>query len=127
MSADRRNLLHVLKAELAFLEEGGYRRIAQTSWRPPFVFEDSPTCLYSGVSARRRPCLACALIQLTPATRRMEPAPCRHMPLNGEGETLDSLYRMGTEEEIEAAVAKWLKAEIVALEKARERPSGSGL
>jgi len=127
MPADRRNVLQVLKAELEFLEEGGYRKIAQTSWRPPFIFEDSPTCLYSEAPPRRRPCLACSLIQLTPANRRLEQAPCRHIPLNDEGETLDSLYNTGTDDEVETAVAQWLKAEIGLLEEARENPSRLGL
>ena len=119
--------MQVLKAELEFLEQGGYRKIAQTSWRPPFIFEDSPTCQYSDVPLRRRSCLACALIQVTPANRRLEQAPCRHIPLSDEGETLDSLYRTGTEDEVEAAVAKWLKAEIQVLENARENHARIGL
>ncbi|HEX4003566.1 MAG TPA: hypothetical protein VHX36_13020 [Candidatus Acidoferrales bacterium] len=105
-----------MKGELEFLEAGGYRERAKTSWRPQFIFEDSPTCLYSEVALRRRLCSACALIELVPANRRREQAPCRHIPLNGDGETLDSLYRMATEGEIEAIVAKWLKTEIEKLE-----------
>jgi len=115
-----RDLLQVLKAELEFLEGGSYRKIAQTSWRPPFIFEDSPSCPYSDASPRRRPCLACSLMQLVPANRRLEQAPCRHIPLNDEGETLDSLYNTATDDEVEAAVVKWLRAEIRVLKKARE-------
>ena len=115
-----RDLLQVLKAELEFLEGGSYRKIAQTSWRPPFIFEDSPSCPYSDASPCRRPCLACSLMQLVPANRRLERAPCRHIPLNDEGETLDSLYNTATDDEVEAAVVKWLRAEIRVLKKARE-------
>jgi hypothetical protein len=123
MSTDRRNLLQVLKAELEFLEAGGYQNAAKSSWRPQFIFEDSPTCLYSNVVVHRHPCTACALIELVPANRRRERAPCRHIPLNNEGETLDSLYRTGTRDEIEAATAKWLKAEIQILENAKQNVS----
>lgn len=118
MSADRRNLLQVLKAELEFIEGGHYRNFAKTSWRPQFIFEDSPTCLNSDVAVRRRPCTACVLTELAPTSRRREQVPCRHIPLNDEGETLDSLYRTATDDEIETAVVKWLKAEIQRLEKA---------
>ena len=38
-------LLEVLKAELAFLDEEGYRARPRYPWRPNFVFQDSPTCL----------------------------------------------------------------------------------
>lgn len=121
MSADRRNLLQVLKAELEFPEAGGYRERAKTSWRPQFIFEDSPTCLHSGLGVRRRPCTTCALLELVPANKRREQAPCRHIALSDDGETLDSLYRTGTTDEIEAAVAKWLRAEIQVLEKAKQQ------
>jgi hypothetical protein len=57
----------------------------------------------------------------------LEQAPCRHIPLNDEGETLDSLYNTGTDDEVETAVAKWLRAEIRALENARENHAGMGL
>jgi len=120
MSADRRRLLQVLKGELEYLEAGGYRERAKTSWHPQFIFEDSQTCLYSGVALQRRPCSACLLIELVPGNRKREKAPCRHIPLNEQGETLDSLYRTATEEEVEAAVAKWLKGEIAALERGKQ-------
>jgi hypothetical protein len=35
-------LLGVLKSELEFLNSGGYHK---PSWRPQFVFQDSPTCM----------------------------------------------------------------------------------
>ena len=127
MPADRRDLLQVLKGELEFLEQGGYRNFAKTSWRPQFIFEDSPTCLYGDVPAGRRPCSACGLMQFVPVNRRREQSPCRHIPLNVEGETLDSLYRSATSDEIEAVVVEWLKARIPALEKAHENHSDLGL
>lgn len=127
MPADRREVVQVLKNELEFLEQGAYQNFAKTSWRPQFVFEDSPTCLYSDVPVRRRPCSACVLMQFVPADRRGEQAPCRHIPLNAEDETLDSLYRTGTPDEIEAAVAEWLRARIPVLEKVQPSCQGLGL
>jgi hypothetical protein len=47
MKVDR-ELLDVLKAELASQEGGGYSNRARFPWRPNFVFEDSPTCLNLG-------------------------------------------------------------------------------
>jgi len=127
MAADRRNALQVLKGELEFLEQGGYQNFARTSWRPQFVFEDSPTCLYSDTPAQRRPCSACVLMQFVPTDCRREQTPCRYIPLNAEGETLDSLYRTGTPDEIEAAVAEWLKTKIPALEEVQPSYPGLGL
>ena len=48
MANDDRDLLTVLKAELAFLEKGGYRHSPSARWRPQFIFEDSPTCMNHG-------------------------------------------------------------------------------
>lgn len=122
MLQDRKELVKILKEELEFIEKGGYRKPGHAAWRPQFVFQDSPTCLNFGNVGERRPCEECALIEFVPAARHQEKFPCRHIPLDEAGVTLDSLYRTGTEEETYAAVAKWLKAKIKSLE--GERPEG---
>jgi hypothetical protein len=57
--AEGRKLLEVLKAELTFLEQGGYRARPRYPWRPNFVFEDSPTCINFKNLDERRPCTEC--------------------------------------------------------------------
>jgi hypothetical protein len=115
MAKDDRDLLEVLKLELEFLEKGGYRS-SRTVWRPEFIFEDSPTCLNFGSPQRSRPCDECLLMQLVPPERRSERVPCRYIPLNAAGETVDSAYRTGTQLELEKALADWLRATIRRLE-----------
>ena len=39
MTKDTRDLLTVLKAELEFVEKGGYQNMARVAWRPHFVFK----------------------------------------------------------------------------------------
>ena len=68
MPKDDRNLLEVLKFELEFLEQGGYGRLPRESWRPRFVFEDSPTCMNFN-SKDHDPCEECLLMQFVPAGR----------------------------------------------------------
>ena len=51
MASKKRDLLEVLKLELEFLKGGGYRK--GSSWRPQFIFEDSPTCLNYGGPERK--------------------------------------------------------------------------
>ncbi len=116
---DARDVLEVLKAELEFLESGGYGNARSAGWRPQFIFEDSPSCLNYGDSERRQPCSDCILIGLIPPDRRRAKVPCRHILLNQQGETIDSLYRTGTQEELEMAVAQWLKAAIQKLKTER--------
>lgn len=114
---DRQKLAQILKSELSFLEQGGYRRGPRYPWRPTFIFEDSPTCINfpQGVT-ERKPCDACPLIDLVPADRRNMRFPCRHIDLTERGETVNSFYEYGTEEELEAALGGWLKKTIQELE-----------
>ena len=129
MSEDRQAVLEKLRMELAFVESGGYRNPARAQWRPQLVFEDSPTCLNRDPTKPRRPCSECTLAEFIPEGLGKNCIPCRHIPLNENGETMDSFYRTGTEEEWEAAVTKWLRATIERLEResaqalsAQERP-----
>lgn len=124
MAADQRGLLQVLRSELDFLKKGGYRR---PSWRPQFIFQDSPTCLNYLRPRVPKPCSECVLVQLVPPERRNEKVPCRHIPLNELGETMDSLYPWATQDELEAVLAQWLLATIRKLEREKggESPTPS--
>jgi hypothetical protein len=119
MQKDERDLLEVLKFELAFLEKGGYGRSPREPWRPQFIFEDSPTCMNYDSKENPGPCGDCVLMQLVPSELRSEEIPCRHIPLNSSGETLDSLYRYGDQYEIEEEVRNWLRSTIQRLEEER--------
>lgn len=114
MPKDDPDVLALLKSELEFLEKGGY---AKPSSRQQCIFQDSPTCLNYGRLEDRRPCSECVLFGLVPLDRRKEKIPCRHIPLNEQGETLDSLYHRRTQEVIETAVSRWLRVTIQELER----------
>lgn len=113
---DERNLLDVLKAELKFLEGGGYSNRARFPWRPNFVFEDSPTCLKFGAKEPPRPCSECLLMQFVPEDRKKLAYPCRQIPLTSAGESVAHYYEYGTEAELEAALKDWLQRRIAELE-----------
>jgi hypothetical protein len=53
------------------------------------------------------------------AERRSEKNPCRHIPFDVSGETLDSLYRDNDQNEIEETVGDWRRAAIQRLEEER--------
>ena len=124
MARDQRNLLDVLKFELEFLEQGGYGRLPRESWRPRLVFEDSPTCMNFN-SKDREPCSECLLMQFVPEEARKEQTPCVHIPLSITGETLENLYRTGTQQEIEAALGVWLRATILQIEAEQAKPAAA--
>jgi hypothetical protein len=104
--------IQVLRDELTFLENDGYRSSA--AWRLPLVFEDSPTCLKSRCSAYT--CLDCALFEFVPKESRREAVLCRHIPLNEVGTTLQNLYRTGTYEVMRETLREWLLRTIKKLE-----------
>jgi hypothetical protein len=116
MPHDDRNTLEVLKAELNFVKKGGYGRSPREPWRATLAFEDSPTCMNYDTKEDRTPCAECLLMQFVPADRRTEKVPCRHIPLTSYGATVLQLYRGGTEQEIEEALANWLQETIAKLE-----------
>jgi len=116
MPKDQRDILEVLKFELSFLEQGGYGRLPREAWRARLVFLDSPTCINFNHAAERIRCAECELMPLVPEAARDQETPCNHIPLTRSGDTLESLYRTGTQREIEAALGSWLRATIQRVE-----------
>src|SRR5690242_352944 len=99
MSSAQSDVLRILKAELAYLERGGYRNSTHAHWYPKLIFQDSPTCINFHHPIEPRPCSECPLMQFVPAEHKSEKIPCRHILLNEQGTTLDSMYRYNTLEE----------------------------
>jgi hypothetical protein len=110
-----RDLLQRLKAEREFLESGGYRN-SKSSWRAPYLFEESPSCPNFYEPSRPHSCEECWLIQFVPPDLRDEQIPCRFIQLAANGVTVDSLYRYSTPADTEAALGKWLHERIHELE-----------
>jgi len=129
MRKDDRYLLEVLKFELLFLQKGGYGRLRSQGvyWRAPLMFEDSPICMNYGAREVQVPCSECLLMQFVPAERQSEKIPCRHVPLDPPGQTLDTLYAYGTQLEIEQALETWLKTTIHLLEQERSKADGASI
>ena len=119
MPHDDHDLVDLLKSELAFVEQGGYGRSVRTPWKATSMFQDSPTCLNFNDPARPHPCSECHLLRFVPTDRRREDIPCHHIPLNPEGQSVDSFERWGTQGEMEEAVATWLRTALAKLENER--------
>ena len=119
LKKDDRDLLDLLKFELRFLEDGGYGRSPKAARRASLIFEDSLTCMNFNSQDERQPCSACLLMHFVPPSRATEQIPCRHIPLNGQGQTLASLYESGDHGVIEEALGNWLRTTIGRLEQER--------
>ncbi|SRR6266568_4725539 len=125
MAQDEHEILELLKFELKFVEDGGYGRSPRTPWRPPYIFEDSPSCPNLGDPARPHPCSECLLMKFVPNELQNENFPCRFIPLNENGETIDYFYRCGTQREMEEALAGWLRSQITRIEQQLATSAGS--
>jgi hypothetical protein len=115
---DDRDILEILKAELNFLEKGGYGRSVRTPWVPTSAFQDSPSCVCFPYHDHKD---ECALMQFVPPDRRLEAVPCHHIPLNEAGETVDLIERTGSQEESEGLVMNWLRESIAEIERERAK------
>src|SRR5690349_9845333 len=118
-------VLELLKHELSFLRNSGYRHPDHAQWRAQYIFEDSPTCLNFGHGERSRPCSYCPLFAFVPADAHQKRRACRYIPLNDTRETLDSLYRSASPQEIETIVAAWLEKQIARLEQEQAKEVGT--
>ena len=116
MTQDNRDTLEVLKAELDFVEKGGYGRSVKTPWQPTSVFQDSPSCINLGDPDRTHPCSECLLLDFVPPEARTQDVPCHHIPLNARGETIDELELKENQDKTEETVKNWLRSTISQLE-----------
>ena len=56
-------------------------------------------------------------MKFVPRERQGESSPCRFIPLNEKGQTIDYFYRYGTQIELEEALAGWLRGQIAQIER----------
>ena len=120
MSNDPRDRLEVLKAELDFIEKGGYGRSVRAPWKPTSVFQGSLSCLNFGYPYRAHPCSECLLEEFVPEGRRAAQVPCHHIPLDAAGETVGQLELEENQQLLEAKVKAWLRARIKEIEDERD-------
>jgi hypothetical protein len=116
MSQDNRDTLEVLKAELNFIEKGGYGRSVRSPWQPTSIFQDSPICLNYADLGRSRPCSACLLTDFVPLKDRRQDVPCHFIPLDSKGDTIDELEWEQDQHGLEESVKIWLRGTIKRLE-----------
>lgn len=121
MVKDDRDILELLKQELAFIEQGGYGRSVRAPWLPKSIFQDSLSCLNYGYPYRAHPCAECALLDFVHPEDRSQPVPCHFIPLNKEGDTIDELEMEGNEARMANAVKSWLQGKISQLEAQRSK------
>ena len=63
-------------------------------------------------------------MKFVPVERQNESSPCRFIPLNEKGGTIDYFYRCGTQLEMEEALAGWLRSQIARIEQQLSTSTG---
>jgi hypothetical protein len=116
MTKDDRDLLDLLKDELAFINQGGYGRSVRTPWLPKSTFQDSLTCINYGYPYRAHPCNECHLLDFVAPDHQSEEVPCHFIRLNEAGETIEELEQENEQARIEILLKKWLQEKIGELE-----------
>ena len=119
MASDDRDILELLKAELEFIEKGGYGRSVRTPWQSKSIFQDSLTCLNYGDPKRTHPCNECHLLEFVSPENKTQKVPCHFIPLNSDGETIQDLELEDNQAMLEREVAGWLRARIRLIEQQR--------
>ena len=117
MSSDDRDILELLKAELDFIEKGGYGRSVRTPWQNKSTFQDSLTCINYADPDRAHPCIECHLLEFVSPEDRTQAVPCHFIPLTSEGDTIQDLE--DDQAKLEREVRAWLRARIKLIEEQR--------
>ena len=108
-------VMEKLKLERSILADGGYGRSVRTPWRPTQYFRDSITCPNVGETEKIHPCSECFLINYVHPRYKDTKLPCHFIPLNAEGDTIDSLQQTGNLEKLEQLLLAWLDNQIQGL------------
>jgi hypothetical protein len=119
MTKDDRDILELLKGELAFIEHGGYGRSVRTPWLPKSAFEDSLTCINFGYQYRAHTCNECHLIDFVADEHKPAKVPCHLIALNEAGETIEDLEAQDNQAKLEATLKCWMKTKIKQIEHER--------
>ncbi len=85
--AQKQHMLEELKLEREFVRRGGYHASVRDPRREPTHLRDSVTCLNVNKSEDLEPCDRCFWYDLVPEERRDREMPCRHIPLDAQGNT----------------------------------------
>ena len=125
MAFDDRDILEVLREELAFLGGGGYRGSSGPSLSKS-IFQDSATCLNYGYPYRAHPCNECQMLDFVTPEHQNQWIPCHFISLNERGETIAVLEQHDNEDQLEHVVRDWLQSSINVIEEERSQLAMAG-
>jgi hypothetical protein len=110
-----------LKLERSILADGGYGCSVRAPRQELEYFRDSITCLNQGEFEKLHPCTECFLTEFVSPSHNNEMFPCHFIPLNSQGDTIDSLLQAGDKQRLEEQLLQWLDQTIGRLESQENR------
>jgi hypothetical protein len=116
---DERDILELLKEELAFVEQGGYGRSVRRPWLPKSAFQDSLACINYADPDHAHACSECHLTDFVDEEHQSENIPCHFIPLNEAGETIQDLEAQDNQAKLEATLKQWMRVKIKEIEQVR--------
>jgi hypothetical protein len=117
MGLDKNEMIEQLKFEIQMIEKGGYYPSVRDPRHDPEIFRDSITCLNVGLEEKEHACTSCFLSEFAPPElRNSNEDLCHKIPLNENGDTVESLKAEGRRDQIQGAVLAWLKNTVAKLE-----------
>ena len=117
MTKAPQDVLEILKAELEFIDKGGYGVVDKQEMGAALtMFADSLTCLNYGYPYRVRTCVGCPLMEFVPEHKRASLMPCHHIPLDSSGQTVEEIEEKGSRTLMQEAVKTWLRQTISRIE-----------
>lgn len=112
MRNDYEQALELLKGELEFVRNGGFKNCPHSPWCAPHNLADYPACHNFANIATFGVCSECWLMQFIEPERREEEVPCRFVQLTAIGASVDSLCRCSTPGETAQILGLWLEQRI---------------
>jgi hypothetical protein len=116
---DDRDILELLKEELAFVELGGYGRSVRTPWLPKSAFQDSLICINYADPTHAHPCSECRLTDFVEGEDSSAQVPCHLIALNEQGDTIEDLEAQDNQAKLEATLKQWMRTKIKEIEQTR--------
>jgi hypothetical protein len=118
MAQNSDELLHVLRFELNYLEQGGFDRDrALLGTESPFL--GTIACINFGEPLRPHACHECLLRPFVPEDKLTEDLPCHYIKLNPAGETVAGFIANNDAHRMVAALEEWLRGTIARMEESQ--------
>ena len=117
MEFEKQEMIEQLKFEIQMIEKGRYYPSVREPRKNPEIFRDSITCLNVGLEEKKYPCSNCMLSALAPPElRNSNGEMCHKIPLNADGDTIESLKAIDDPYKLQETVLEWLKNSVARLE-----------